>query len=118
MFCTAANLRGEFSRLGKIHNAGVDSIRVPKLLGYVKHAVHDDIIGFLSERTPTKESRETLEIIEVGEEPREVGEKWAMKIRQTIDELHEIGAAWGTGSLGNDIIDECDDLWVTGFRNG
>ncbi|KAK6510190.1 hypothetical protein TWF481_004903 [Arthrobotrys musiformis] len=112
------SLKREISTLQTIHNSGSESIRVPKLLGYIKHALDGRIIGFVREWIPSSSFGENLRDIKVAEVTRELREKWATQIRQTIDELHKIGVFWGCGKPSNIFIDDHNDLWLIGFGGG
>ncbi|RVD90449.1 uncharacterized protein DFL_001414 [Arthrobotrys flagrans] len=116
-FQTTSLLR-EISSLQTIRNAGSESIRVPKLLGYVKHALDGSIIGFVREWIPSSSFGKSLRDVKAAEVPRELREKWATQIRQTIDELHKIGVFWGDGKPSNIIIDDHNDLWLIDFGGG
>lgn len=50
---------------------------------------------------------------------RERRGKWARQIRQTVDQLHEIGVVWGDGKTENVLVDsETDDAWLIDFGGG
>ncbi|KAF3214508.1 hypothetical protein TWF192_006092 [Orbilia oligospora] len=88
------SLSREISNLQTIRNANSGSIRVPKLLGY------------------------NLKNIKLDEVPWELRERWAIQIRQSLEELHRIGVFWGGGKPSNIIIDDNNDLWLIDFGDG
>jgi tRNA A-37 threonylcarbamoyl transferase component Bud32 len=45
-------------------------------------------------------------------------QKWASQIRETVDQLHEMGVIWGDGKTSNIIVDEEDDAWLIDFAGG
>ncbi|KAF3093191.1 hypothetical protein TWF102_006637 [Orbilia oligospora] len=104
------SLSREISSLQTIRNANSGSIRVPKLLGYVKHSFDGSIIGFLGEWIPNSSFGQNLKDIKVDEVPRELRERWAIQIRQSLDELHRIGVFWGDEKPSNIIIDNNNNL--------
>ncbi|EGX50424.1 hypothetical protein AOL_s00076g188 [Orbilia oligospora ATCC 24927] len=112
------SLLREISSLQTIRNANSGCIRVPKLLGYVKHPFDGSIIGFLREWIPSSSFGQSLKDIKVDEAPRELREKWAVQIRQSLHELHRIGVFWGDGKPSNIIIDDNNDLWLIDFGDG
>ncbi|KAF3315326.1 hypothetical protein TWF173_003870 [Orbilia oligospora] len=93
-----ASLLREISSLQTIRNANSGSIRVPKSLGYVKHPFDGSMIGFLREWIPSSSFGQSLKDIKVDEVSRELREKWAVQIRQSLHELHRIGVFWGMES--------------------
>ncbi|KAI1744367.1 hypothetical protein F4680DRAFT_407180 [Xylaria scruposa] len=90
------------------------SIRVPQLLGYVKHTESGHVIGLLREWVPGG-CLADLDLSVVSVKARE---KWASQIRETVDQLHEIGLNWGDVKASNVIIDELDDAWLIEFGGG
>ena len=115
------SLERELASLQKVEKAcssASRSIRVPRLLGYVKHAEDEHIIGLLREWIPFGVLGGRLRDIRVSTVPRERREKWAAQVRETVDQLHEIGVVWGDGKTSNVIIDKDDDVWLIDFGGG
>jgi hypothetical protein len=111
------NLLRELVCLQKIHAVCSDDIRVPKLLGYVKHAEDGYIVGLLrhSVRSCLNGGLRDIYIPEISRERRQ---KWAVQIRETVEKLHGIGVFWCDGKIDNVVIDEKDDAWVIDFGGG
>ncbi|KAK5987840.1 hypothetical protein PT974_11974 [Cladobotryum mycophilum] len=114
-----SNLERELVKLQNIWTACLDTgrtFRVPKIQAYVKHAESEAIIGFLSEWIPSSGVHgRTLSETDVFAVPAELRRKWADQIRETVNELHEIGVVWGDGKAANVIIDVNDDAWLIDF---
>ncbi len=100
------NLEHELVILQKIERSRprtTEPIRIPRLLGLVKHAEKGHIIGLLCEWIPS--ATRSLRDVDVRSTSKATREKWAMQIRQTVDQLHKLGIVWGdakprTSSLG------------------
>ncbi|XDG01070.1 hypothetical protein ABKA04_000685 [Annulohypoxylon sp. FPYF3050] len=123
MYCKAHRrrvlpyLEDEIMSLQKIRRALLrngSSIRVPQILGYVKHPEVDFTVGFLREWVPG----ECLENIHLNEISKSRRRKWASQIRQTVDQLHEMKVIWGVGNPGNVIIDKEDNAWLININFG
>ncbi|KAI0901991.1 hypothetical protein F4806DRAFT_445292 [Annulohypoxylon nitens] len=93
-------------RRALLHNGA--SVRVPQILGYVRHPELECTIGFLREWVPG----ECLNDIHLSEIPKSRRRKWASQIRQTVNQLHEMKVVWGEGKPKNVIIDEEDNAWL------
>ncbi|KAK6544617.1 hypothetical protein TWF694_001305 [Orbilia ellipsospora] len=120
MYCRAAksisrlsSVGIEISKLQKIRNASSEHIKVPKLLGYVKNALNDDIIGYVQELPPGNRFGYSLGYIKIAEVLRETREKWAAQICQTIDALHKIGVFCFDLNRYDFELDNQDNLWLT-----
>ncbi|KAF4344541.1 hypothetical protein FBEOM_1509 [Fusarium beomiforme] len=87
-------------------------MRIPRLLGYVHHKDTKQILGFLRQWVPGRR------LSEITSAPAEKREKWASRIRETIDSLHKNGLVWGDAKPGNIIIDDQDDAWLIDFGGG
>ncbi|KAJ8120494.1 hypothetical protein O1611_g10353 [Lasiodiplodia mahajangana] len=87
------------------------SIRMPQLLGYVKHAETGRIIGLLRDWAPGR----CLEDIDVSVTPAAKRQRWASQIRSTFNKLHEIGVNCASAKARKVIIDEIDEAWLIGF---
>ncbi|TPX11612.1 uncharacterized protein E0L32_007591 [Thyridium curvatum] len=101
-------VRRELEALRKVDGARASfasEIRVPKLLGYVKHAELGTVIGLLREWIPS------------GLEPP-LDQLDSTEKSQTIDCLHEIGVVWGDGKINNVVIDRDDNAWLIDFGGG
>jgi tRNA A-37 threonylcarbamoyl transferase component Bud32 len=115
------SLERELASLQKIKKACSStsrSIRVPGLLGYVKHAEHGHVIGLLREWIPFCALGGRLRDMRVSTIPQERREKWAAQIRDTVDQLHDIEIIWGNGKPSNVIVDNSDDIWLVDFGGG
>ncbi|KAI0529984.1 hypothetical protein GGR58DRAFT_494970 [Xylaria digitata] len=111
------DLEREIENLQKMRRAGLHghtSMRVPQILGYVKHSEVGCIIGFLREWVPGDDLR-NIRIPVTLEKKRMI---WASQISKTVHQLHEIGVIWGDGKARNVIIDEEDNAWLIDFGGG
>lgn len=91
-----------------------NEVRIPEILGYVRHADTNRIISFLREWVPGR----PLEDIDIPEFPAEQRRKWIAQIRQAVQELHTRGLTWGNGKAANIIIDEQGGAWLIDFGGG
>ena len=127
MFCKAIGSAGgligtsvgrELSCLQDIHKHLPSqhnvALRIPHLLGYVRHADTDRIIGFLRQWIPGQRLRE----IDVPKTSVQRRRKWNTQIRQAVRALHSQGIVWGDGKASNVIVDERDDAWLVDFGGG
>ncbi|KAI0502853.1 hypothetical protein F5B22DRAFT_631660 [Xylaria bambusicola] len=89
-------------------------IRVPPLLGYVKHPEAGCVIGFVREWIPGVPLRD----IRIATTPESQRHKWASQIADTVKQLHDIEVVWGDGKPDNVIIDENDNAWLIDFGGG
>lgn len=121
MFCKAQESVGglvgtsvgrELGCLQEIRNDTM--IRVPQLLGYVRHANTDRIVGLLRQWIPGRRLRD-IGVLTTSAERRQ---KWFMQIREAVYALHDRGIIWGDGKAGNVVIDEKDDAWLVDFGGG
>ncbi|KAF2999190.1 hypothetical protein E8E14_006418 [Neopestalotiopsis sp. 37M] len=115
------SLLRELISLQKINNkystAGA-LFQVPQLRGYIVHADTGAIVGLLRDWIQHGPNGGTLK--KVMEEPvsKELREKWAKQIRETVEQLHEIDVIWGDGKPCNVIIDNNQDAWLIDFDGG
>lgn len=93
-------------------------IKVPPLLGYITHADHGHIIGFLRSWVPSSHHGESLRHVNVSTVSLDVRQKWAEQIRQAVKRLHDIGVIWGDGKASNVIVDPSDNTWLIDFAGG
>lgn len=110
-------LKNELTALQTIRAARVNhsgSVRVPHMLGYVRHAESGAIVGLLREWI----SGEVLRGIDVATVPRVTRQKWMSQIHQTIYHLHEMDLVWGDGKAANIIIDKEENAWLIDFGGG
>lgn len=110
-------LENELSALQKIRDAYADNhtlIRVPPLLGYIRHSEKGGIIGLLREWIPGG----LLRHMDITTVPVGTSQKWASQIYDTVKQLHEIGVVWGDGKASNIIIDEEENAWLIDFGGG
>ncbi|KAH9991326.1 hypothetical protein F4779DRAFT_609645 [Xylariaceae sp. FL0662B] len=117
------SLERELATLQKLTKADLTSsplIRVPRLLGYVKHAQLGYIIGLLREWIPSGllDGRGDLRDMDVSAIPTERKQKWVAQMRETLAQLHSIGLFWGDGKISNIIIDKDDNAWLIDFGGG
>ena len=87
-------------------------VNIPKLLGYLVHADHDNMIGYVCEDIqgwPLAEAnREAFSL--------EMRRTWAMEVTNAVLLLHTLGLTWGgDGNPKNIIIDTTSQAWITGF---
>lgn len=94
------------------------SIRIPKLIGYVKHAENGHIIGLLREWIPSGVLGGCLKDMCASTTGKERKEKWAAQIRETVDQLHDMRLVWGDGKPNNVIIDNEDGAWLIDLAGG
>ncbi|KAI1769726.1 hypothetical protein F4818DRAFT_435424 [Hypoxylon cercidicola] len=112
-----SDLEQELASLQKIRGAFLHnhtSIRVPHILGYVKHPEAECTIGFLREWVPGT----CLRNIDIPMTPERRRHKWASQINETVNLLHETEVIWGDGKASNVIIDEEDNAWLIDFGGG
>ncbi len=113
------NLEHELLILRKIEQSRPSSampIRIPRLLGLVKHAEKGHIIGMLCEWIPP--AARSLKDIDIRTTSRATRVKWAMQIRQTVDQLHKLGLVWGDAKPRNMVIGEDGNAWLVDFGGG
>ncbi|KJZ69902.1 hypothetical protein HIM_10713 [Hirsutella minnesotensis 3608] len=89
-------------------------IRIPQLLGYVRHTDTDRVVGFLREWVPGRRLRD----MDVPATPVQRRQKWIRQIREAVHALHARGIIWGDGKASNVVIDERDDAWLIDFGGG
>ncbi|KAK4452212.1 hypothetical protein QBC34DRAFT_321442, partial [Podospora aff. communis PSN243] len=127
MLCKARNsglldgsLERELSSLQTIKalSKGSTSIRIPRLIAYIKHAENGHIIGLLREWIPSGIRGGRLKEVCTFTTDKKRREKWATQIRETVDHLHGIGLVWGDGNPSNVIIDSNDDAWLIDLAGG
>ncbi|OQV10981.1 Protein kinase domain-containing protein [Cladophialophora immunda] len=115
------NLQQELTTLLKIEKSlstTSRTIQVPRLCGYVEDAERGCIVGLLRQWIPPAAFGGKLGRINITTISRGRREKWATQIRETVDQLHEIGVIWGDGKASNIIIDDQDNAWLIDFGGG
>ncbi|KUI74352.1 Protein kinase 3 [Cytospora mali] len=92
----------------------------PALRGYVVHPKTGAILGLLREWVPARYSFRDLEKagLDGVDAPRELREKWAGQIKETVQALHSIGVVWGDAKPDNIIIDLHGDARLIDFGGG
>ncbi|KAF1970866.1 hypothetical protein BU23DRAFT_472649 [Bimuria novae-zelandiae CBS 107.79] len=95
-------------------SASLPSIRVPKLVGIVT-SDDEDLIAILLEYIQADRNTPTLNLVSVDSIERSRRQEWASQIRQTLNQLHELGIIWGDGKADNILIDEDDNAWIIDF---
>lgn len=111
------NLERELAKLQKIRTAYSHSrppVRVPQLLGYVKHPEAGCILGLLREWVPGCR----LKNADIAGTVQGRRREWASQIRETVRQLHKIDVFWGDGKASNVIIDKEDNAWLIDFGGG
>lgn len=93
---------------------GDTPIRIPQLLGYVRHADTGRIVGFLRQWVPGRRLRD----MDVPATPAQRRQTWVGQIREAVHGLHASGIIWGDGKASNVVIDERDDAWLIDFGGG
>ncbi|KAI8713910.1 hypothetical protein NCS52_01237000 [Fusarium sp. LHS14.1] len=113
------SLQKELESLLKIRASKyADTIRVPRILGFVKSPAHGNIIGFLSQYIPPPD---VLSLVSLGDVRASSfaasrRKKWATQVRETVERLHEIEVGWGHAVPSNVLIhNDTDDAWVIDF---
>lgn len=94
------------------------SIRILRLIAYVKHAGNGHIIGLVREWIPSGVLGGCLKAVCTSTTGKERREKWAAQIREMVDQLHEMGLVWGDGKPSNVIIDSNDNAWLIDLAGG
>jgi len=89
-------------------------IRIPQLLGYVRHADTGRIVGFLRQWVPGRRLRD----IDIPATPAQRRQAWIEQIREAVHALHARGTTWGDGKASNVVIDERGDAWLIDFGGG
>ncbi|TPX11580.1 uncharacterized protein E0L32_007791 [Thyridium curvatum] len=112
-------LENELVALQKIRDAcqsgqSRSPMHVPQLLGYVRHDGTGNIIGMLRDWV----SGRSLSKIDLAATAAERRQKWALQIRQTVEQLHGIDVVWGDGKASNVIVDDEDQTWLIDFGGG
>ncbi|KAK4223136.1 kinase domain-containing protein [Podospora fimiseda] len=110
------NLERELSALQKI-KASTKPIRIPRLIGYVKNAENGHVVGLLREWISTGDRGGRLSDV-CSNADKERREKWAVQIRETVDQLHKMGLVWGDAKATNIIVDNNDDAWLIDLGGG
>src|SRR5690606_36228905 len=90
------------------------TIRIPQLLGYVRHADTDRVVGLLRQWVPGRRLRD----IDVPAMPAQHRQKWIRQIRDAVHALHARETIWGDVKAANVVIDEQDDAWLIHFGGG
>lgn len=118
-------IQREFDCLEKITSRAAQQtspVNIPKLLGLVEATDGGKVIGILEELVPEREGQEfsTLAMInDISAVPRERRERWASKVRQTVDWLHSIGVVWGNAKTDNVLVHgDTDEAWLVNFGGG
>lgn len=89
-------------------------IRIPQLLGYVRHADSGRLVGFVREWVPGRRLRD----IDIAAVPAQRRRKWLGQIDEAVRTLHAHRIIWGDGKAANVVIDDQDDAWLIDFGGG
>lgn len=89
-------------------------IRIPQLLGYVRHFDSGRVVGFVREWVPGR----LLRNIDIAAVPVQQSRKWLGQIDDTVRALHTQQIIWGDGKAASVSIDEQDDAWLIDFGGG
>jgi hypothetical protein len=116
------NLQREFECLRKVsHSPYADTIRTTKLLGFVVDPETDMEMGLLEEYMPSPcgccddlgEVFRNHGVSRIREARRR---KWASHLRETVQQLHQIGVVWGDAKLENAMVHrETDEVFIIHF---
>lgn len=96
----------------------LSALRVPGLLGYVKHPRSGIVLGILRAWVPSKTSLRDLQDEGLECVPEERRRDWARQITETVDKLHAVGIVWGDVKPSNVIIGMDDKAWLIDFGGG
>jgi hypothetical protein len=96
----------------------LSALRVPGLLGYVKHPRSGIVLGILRAWVPSKTSLRDLQDEGLECVPEEQRRDWARQITETVEKLHAIGLVWGDVKPSNVIIGLDDKAWLIDFGGG
>ncbi|KAF4344403.1 hypothetical protein FBEOM_1625 [Fusarium beomiforme] len=109
-----AGLGRELETLGKILRVWPDPnvIRVPRLLGYIKHKETKQTLGFLRQWIPGR----PLRIIKVADVKQETRQKRITQICDSVEQLYKNGIVW-PASPHSIVIDDKDDAWLDRFES-
>lgn len=102
-----ADLKRELDCLRKVRAADLHP-RVPRLHGYIVHPSRNRPLGFLRDWVRGC----SLSDMDFPSIPESRRQRWGSQICETVDQLHEIGVAWGDSTGGDVIIDTEDDAWL------
>lgn len=117
----SSNLEREIDCLQRIRRAfpgPARTVQVPPLLGYVVHPTSGVILGLLREWIPSKDSLRDLKQDGFPGTDKDIREKWAHQIKETVNHLHAIGVVWGDAKPDNIVIDLNGDAWLIDFGGG
>lgn len=102
----------------KVHDAKLGpEVRLSRLQGIV-YTQHDGAtLGLLLSLVDHDDGR-TLQSALYDDPPRDLRERWASQVSNTVEELHKAGAVWGDVKPDNVLIDREDNEWVIDFEGG
>ncbi|CAK7220175.1 hypothetical protein SCUCBS95973_004069 [Sporothrix curviconia] len=102
-------------------SAPTESMRVctPRLVGLVTHPENQRIVGFVREWIPGKRLADVLKHEKRGKPlSSHHKQRWAQRLRASVDALHALGLVWGDGKTGNLIVGVGGADNVTGAGHG
>ncbi|PHH73657.1 hypothetical protein CDD82_5335 [Ophiocordyceps australis] len=113
LVCNASGHIDDFCReLEYLQHARKDPLpNVPQLVGYIRHADTNRIVGYLQEWIPGR----LLDDIDVSQTPGQERQKWVRQICETVHALHGRGMTWCGGDSGKVVINEEGDACVIDF---
>ncbi|KAF5704135.1 hypothetical protein FMUND_12677 [Fusarium mundagurra] len=106
----------ELEKYKNIHDAHLDeSLRISRLIGLVRDGT-GPIFGLLL--TYIDCGRKTLLCAARPDTSRELREKWAQQVNDTVRQLHAAGIVWGDAQPDNVLVDRENDAWLIDFGGG
>jgi tRNA A-37 threonylcarbamoyl transferase component Bud32 len=106
-------VKREISILQKLGKLGLDTIKVPKLLGFVAFEnSHTEIMGILLECIDEPEPLTKLLSSTI---PKSKRDTWSRKSEQYVQVLHDNDIIWGDAKADNFVVDKYDELWIIDF---
>ncbi len=110
----AAGLEREAAVLLRLQETGVaDTVRVPRLHGYVQLA--GDPGGVSALLLTRVETLERLARLRVENVPRAIRQRWFDDVEAMVRVFHAAGVVWGDAGPENVLVDAEDEVWVVDF---
>lgn len=102
-------------------SGAADTLRVPRLVGFLYTPKDARLVGFLQEYIPAPDGapRTLGSIATPSDVPEPRRRKWATQVQETVDALHRKGVVWGDGKADSvPVHRDSDDAWVVGLGGG